>query len=87
MAFGMSESDGNHSPREPKIACLNPNYRPMYCQQHLLSGTRGPRTVRSDVREPTDSYTANMALKPSCQGYLTDEQNASRDFVKRQLHG
>jgi hypothetical protein len=72
MTYEMHEFDGNHSPRDPGIACLNPDCRTMYSQQHSQSET--PSTMRSDAREPTDSTTANMAFKPSCQGYIPDEQ-------------
>ncbi len=63
-----------------------PEHQTTYPQQQSLSGT--PSTVRSMARDPRDSTTAmsaNMELKPSYQGYLTDEQKASRDSVKRQL--
>ncbi len=47
----------------------------MYPQQ---SST--PSTVRSDSRVQVDSPTANMAMTPSCQGMLTDEQEKARDL-------
>jgi hypothetical protein len=38
-------------------------------------------------RDPTDSSTANMAITPSFQGFLTDEQKESRDKFRRQMQG
>ena len=45
-----------------------------------------PSTVRSVSKEQSDTNTANMAMTPSCQGMLTDEQEKSRD-LNRALFG
>jgi hypothetical protein len=38
-------------------------------------------------RDSKDSSTANMAITLSVQGYLTDEQKASRYKFHRQMQG
>ena len=60
--------------RGPRLS-FTPEFRTMYPQQ---SST--PSTVISVSREQVDSSTANMAMTPSCQGMLTDEQEKKRDL-------
>jgi hypothetical protein len=66
--------------REARLS-FTPEYRAMYTQQPST-----PSTVRSVSREQSDTNTANMAMTPSCQGMLTDEQEKSRD-LNRVLFG
>ena len=55
--------------------------------QCILHGTRNRESrVRSVDREQTRS-AVNMAMKPSFQGHLTDEQKASRDRILRVMQG
>ena len=82
MIYGMSEPEDSHSPREPRIEFVPPEYRTTYSPQFSQPGT--PSTVRSmaGAREPAES-TANMAMKPSFQGLLPDELKASRERTHR----
>ena len=59
---------------------LRPSYTIEYRNTYSQSAST-PSTVRSVSREQgdRDSASANMAIKPSIMGFLTDEQKQARD--------
>ncbi len=70
--------------RDPRNSFI-PENQTIFSPQQSHSGTLS--TVRSMARDPIDASTVNMAITPSYQGYLTDEQKDSRDKFRRQMQG